>query len=554
VHVFKGHKNLKTMIAKYSKRYILLAFIFISLSITAQNKHESLGSGVNSLYDEENPVLSPDGKKLYFVRKNHRDNVGGKKDLGDIWYAEIDADGQWGTAKNLGKPINNKLENRIIGFSNNGNTMILKNHYTRDGSPAKSQGVSYAELRNGKWSSPLKMDISYFYNKSDDATMSVSADGKVMLLSIQSYDTKGAEDIYVSFSTGFNKWSQPVNLGSTINTQFQEMTPYIASDNMTIFFASNGHGGFGSRDIFISRRLDDTWKKWTKPTNLGASVNTEGVELSYILPGGDYAYLVSTQNSEGYGDIQRVRISPEDKPKNLVSLELVDRKDSITAPIIAPVITEIKIDKIDVSVTLKGKVVDANEVEKPIVAQLDYIPTDDLENHVQTTSDGNTGLYNVQLTPGKTYTLRVSAEGYMTIEENLVISGNSLPSLQKHYLLTPLKVGTTVNLKSVLFEQSTANLMDESYIELDQVSNMLKENPNIEIELTGHTDNRGNAKLNLALSKKRVDAVMYYLISKGTDPTRIKGKGFGGTKPIASNRGENTRKLNRRVEFTIIKN
>ncbi len=538
------------MIIKYSTQYILFAFIFISLNIVAQNKHESLGLGVNSLYDEENPVLSPDGQKLYFVRKNHIENVGGKKDLGDIWVAELNENGQWGVAKNLGKPINNKFENRIIGFSNNGNTMILKNHYASDGSAAKTQGVSYSELRNGKWSFPLKMDISYFYNKSDDATMSVSADGKVMLLSIQSYDTKGAEDIYVSFSTGFKKWSQPVNLGSTINTKFQEMTPYLASDNMTIFFASNGHGGFGSRDIFISRRLDDTWKKWTKPTNLGASINTEGVELSYILPGGDYAYLVSTQNSEGYGDIQRVRISPEEKPKNLVSLELVDRKDSI----IAPIITEIKVDKIDVSVTLKGKVVDANEVEKPIAARLEYTLIDDLTDKVAVISDAATGAYNVQLVPGKTYLLKVSAEGYMTIEENLVIAKNSLPALQKHYLLTPLKVGTTVNLKSVLFEQSTANLLEDSYIELDQVSNMLTENPNIEIELSGHTDNRGSAKLNLELSKKRVDAVMYYLISKGTDPTRIKGKGFGGTKPIASNRGENTRKLNRRVEFTIIKN
>ena len=552
--MFFGSIKFVKMIKTYSTPYILFAFIFISINVMAQNKHESLGSGVNSLYDEENPVLSPDGKKLYFVRKNHKDNVGGKKDLGDIWYSELSDDGQWGVASNIGKPINDKSENRIIGFSNNGNTMILKNHYTRDGSVAKSQGVSYSQLRNGKWSFPLKMDISYFYNKSDDATMSVSADGKVMILSIQSYDTKGAEDIYVSFSTGFNKWSQPVNLGSTINTKFQEMTPYIASDNMTIFFASNGHGGFGSRDIFISRRLDDTWKNWTKPTNLGATINTEGVELSYILPGGDYAYLVSTQNSEGYGDIQRVRISPEDKPRNLVSLELVGRKDSIVAPIVEPVITEIKVDKIDVSVVLKGKVVDANEVEKPITARLEYILVDDLATKVEVITDASTGAYDVQLAPGKTYSLKVSADGYMAIEENLVIAENSLPSLQKHYLLTPLKIGTTVNLKSVLFDQSTANLQEASYIELDQVSNMLMDNPNIEIELTGHTDNRGSAKLNLALSKQRVDAVMYYLISKGTDPTRIKGKGFGGTKPIASNKGEDTRKLNRRVEFTIIKN
>lgn len=514
-----------------------------------------LGGNINSTYDEQNPVLSVDGKTLYFTRKNHPDNTGGRKDKGDIWSSELGQDGKWGDAIRLDGPINNKDYNAIIGFSKDGKLMYLQNHYSRDGSPSKTQGISVSKLVNGRWTFPEKLSIAYYYNRSDDASMRISEDGRVMLLSIESYDTRGAEDIYVSFRNKDNSWSQPLNLGNTINTGFQEMTPYLANDNITLFFSSNGHGGYGSRDIFISRRLDNSWKKWTKPTNLGKSVNTKGVELSYNMPGGDYAYYVSTQNSEGFGDIQRHKITEDiERPDNLVDLELLDNVDTMQVAVQEPGLPKVNIEKTERFIEIQGKVVNANDLKQPVKALLSYKQIDHESEVENTYSNDSSGTYQVKLKEGYAYHLTVSAEGYMSTEEKIVVSQTNAPSLQKYYLLTPLKVGTTVNLKNVLFEKGTPNLLTDSYGELNSVAKMMMDNPNINIELQGHTDNQGSGRLNLELSQKRVDVVKAYLVEKGIESLRITGKGFGGTRPIASNASEATRKLNRRVEFTIVKN
>ena len=515
----------------------------------------SLGRNINTKYDEQNPILSPDRKTLYFTRKNHPENIGGKKDDGDIWFSKLGEDGKWTTAKRLNSVVNNKDYNAIIGFSNDSKLMYLQNHYTKDGSSTRTQGISISKLVNGRWTFPEKLTISYYYNRSKETSMRISEDGRIMLLSIESYDTKGAEDIYVSFRNKDNSWSQPMNLGNTINTTFQEMTPYLAEDNITLFFASNGHGGYGSRDIFISRRLDNSWKNWTQPTNLGKSVNTKGIELSYHLPGGDYAYYVSTQNSEGFGDIQRHKITEDiDKPDNLVDLELLETVDSVGVAAQEPDLPQIDIEKTDRFIEIQGKVVNANDLKQPVKALLSYRQIDDNGGIASTYSNDSSGAYQINLKEGYAYHLTVSAEGYMSTEERLVVSQTSAPSLQKYYLLTPLEVGTTVNLKNVLFERGTPNLLEESYEELNSVVKMMMENPGVNIELQGHTDNQGSGKLNLELSQKRVDVVKAYLVEQGIESLRISGKGFGGTRPIASNASEETRKLNRRVEFTIVKN
>ena len=549
--------RISGLIAITTLLYILLAGNVRAnpLLQDSTSRNESWGGNINSVYDEQNPVLSPDGKIMYFTRKNHPGNAGGRKDGGDIWFSELGEDGVWNVAKRLNGVVNNKEYNAIIGFSNDGKLMYLQNHYSKDGNAPKTQGISVSKLVNGRWTFPEKLTIAYYYNRSKEPSMRISEDGRTMVLSIESYDTKGAEDIYVSFRNKDNTWSQPVNLGSTINTGFQEMTPYLAKDNITLFFASNGHGGFGSRDIFISRRLDNSWKKWTKPTNLGKSVNTKGVELSYHLPGGDYAYYVSTQNSEGFGDIQRHKLTEEiEKPDNLVDLELLDTVDALQIVADEPETPEINIEKTDRYIEIQGKVVNANDLKQPVKALLSYRQVDGQGGIATTYSNDSSGAYQIDLKEGFVYHLTVAAEGYMNTEERLVVTQTSAPSLQKYYLLTPLEIGTTVNLKNVLFERGTSNLLEDSYTELNSVVKMMEDNPNVNIELQGHTDNQGSGKLNLQLSQKRVDVVKAYLVEKGIESLRISGKGFGGTRPIASNASEETRKLNRRVEFTIVKN
>lgn len=556
--------NIMCFMRKWYTWIIIIVLIFSTRSVgfahasktDSTTTKESLGPNINTTYDEQHPLISVQGNVLYFTRKNHPDNSGGIADAGDIWISNLGENGLWQPARRLEGPVNNPDYNAVIGFSNDGEKMFLLNHYRKKGRAARTQGISMSKLVNGNWSFPQNIPIAYYYNKSDDASMRLSNDGKIIMMSIESYDSKGAEDLYVSFLNKDDSWSQPVNLGRTINTEFQEMTPYLADDNMTLFFASNGHGGFGSRDIFITRRLDNTWKNWTKPTNMGNIINSKGVELSYYIQDNDYAYFVSTQNSEGFGDIQRIKIQPDlEKPDNLVDLELSDNLDTANSENeVIPGLPEAVVEKADEWVSLHGKVVNANNLKYPVWALLSYTQIDSLDNVKETYSNDSSGYYQIDLEEGYTYLLTVSAEGYMSTTERISVTQTNAPSLQKHYLLTPLEIGAIVKLKNVLFERGTANLLEGSYTELNNVVEMMHDNPQIIIELGGHTDNKGSGKLNLELSQHRVNMVISYLEKQGIEAGRMTGKGYGGTRPIASNANEDSRKLNRRVEFTIVKN
>ena len=198
----------------------------------------------------------------------------------------------------------------MVGFDRDGR-MLVHGHYQPNGTPARTQGLSVAVPAGDGWSVPEALNIPYFYTKSAHRSGNLHRSGDILIVTLQSYDTRGGEDLYVLFRQG-DGWTEPRNLGPTINTPYQEMTPFLAPDGKTLYFASNGYEGFGSRDIYVSVRLDDTWKNWSNPKNLGPTVNSEGTELSYYVPEeSDYAYLSTTQNSDGLGDLVRVRISAE---------------------------------------------------------------------------------------------------------------------------------------------------------------------------------------------------------------------------------------------------
>ena len=346
--------------------------------------------------------------------------------------------------------------------------------------------------------------------------------------------------MYVSVLTA-GKWSESQNLGTRINTAYQELSPSLSEDGRYLFFSSNGRKGYGSFDVFFSHRLDDTWTNWSEPVNMGANINSEGRELYYrTYPALKSALFTSTLNSDGYGDIKIYR--PPDDLKDSLFIQF---PDTVVKMI------EIKRDK-PISGEEKwfrvfGKVTDAKS-SRPIQATLTF--HSDL---LYTTTASADGRYEVKVPSVNEYSLRVEAGGYVGNFEKLDVRTYELKSLEMNFRLLPIEIGATVNLKSVLFQQSTYNLLPESNDELDLVVSFLQENPKVEILLTGHTDNRGDKEQNQRLSQKRVDRVKAYLVSKGINGKRISGKGFGGTKPIANNKTEETRRLNRRVEFTIVK-
>ncbi|MEK6477980.1 OmpA family protein [Catalinimonas sp. 4WD22] len=546
------------------KYWIFSALVLVCIHANAQNELEKLP--INSQANEQNPVLSPDGQTLYFVREHHAENEGGSRDAGDIWYSQKQADGSWSEPKNE-RSINNQFYNSIVGFAEGGNKVYLVGHYLEGDKKPTTQGISFARKEGNAWSEPKALKIPYFYSKSDHQSASLHNSGQIMLVTLQSYDTKGAEDLYVLFKQGDGAWSEPKNLGNDINTPYQEMTPYLAPDGKTLFFASNGYEGFGSRDIFMSVRLDDSWEKWSNPKNLGARVNTEGTELYYYLPTeSEYAYLSSTQNSDGLGDLNRVRVNPEEEEilEEVADIPQVPEEDMILEDEPEEPTEEIAVE-VEPSPEEEEEAADLVEFRGQVMNEktgevldaelmLTSLKNDtSLNRSIEVNDDG---FFTVNLTADQDYEISVEAEGFIRKRDRILLS-NQTPIdnsdiIVRNFSLSPIEVGTTVNLENVLFDRGNAEMLTGSTETLDEVVEFLNENPNVVIEVSGHTDNRGRPDLNLILSQERAEAVKRYLVAQGIDAARVQEKGYGGTKPIASNAIEEERQKNRRVEFTIL--
>ncbi|MEM9671899.1 MAG: OmpA family protein [Bacteroidota bacterium] len=538
---------------------LLILFFATLLNGYAQEKFEKLAGNLNSSANEAAPVLSPDSRTLYFVRQYHPQNVGGISDPGDVWYSERKEDGHWGEAKHAGKTINNRFYNAIIGFSGE-QSVYMHGHYLNQGKKPTTQGVSMTQGQHSQWSFPKAVEIPYFYTKSGHRSGSLHASNSIMIVTLQSYDTRGAEDLYVLFRQSDGSWSEPKNLGNDVNTPYQEMTPFLAPDGKTLFFASNGYEGFGSRDIFMSVRLDDSWRSWSNPKNLGATVNTMGTELYYTIPqNSEYAYLTSTQNSDGMADLVRIRISPEEE-------ETLEEADSLDIPEEVPIAVAQSSNEITPApestvvvepavpmMTIRGTVAREHD-QQPLTAEVIVQSIRNDTTQVETVQTEADGTFSVSLPQDDNYELLVQAEGFIRERDKVLITETeSIDAIERNYLLTPIEVGSTVNLETVLFDRGTSSMLPGSDERLDEVVEFLQENPEVFIEVGGHTDNRGRADLNLELSQKRAEAVREYLIQQGADADRITAKGYGGTQPISSNAIEEERRKNRRVAFTIVK-
>lgn len=509
---------------------LIIVVLSVELNLFAQ---DVITSNINSQFDEQGPLISADGKYLFFTIAHNEHNIGGIKDKGDIWYS-VWQDSVWSLPFHGGAVINNEGWNGIIGFDERGG-MYLHHHYEDN-----KQGISIANKKEDYWEKPVNVGVPYFMNKSNYQSGSISPDGRVMLLSLESYGTIGAEDIYVLFKNG-NRWTEPKSVGSVINTRFQEMTPVIAADNQTIFFASNGLKGKGSMDIYKSTRLDDSWLNWSIPVNV-EEVNTEGRELSFNIDvDSNMSWVVTTKDSDGYGDI---RFFESEQTLE----EIVQEKDSV---LVEPSVDTLLTASSDSLVMVQGSIYDSKD-STSIEAHLEFISIEQ-DTIYKLISNNIANKYAVNL-PRDTYSLKIAAPNYLPHLEVLEFNDSNFSSITKDYWLMAVKTGEAVQLDHVLFERGKAIMLPSSYSDLDAVVEMLFDNPTMEIELAGHTDNQGSSKLNFKLSEERVEAVIQYMLNKGISSKRITGRGYGGSRPIASNKNPETRKLNRRVEFTIMKN
>jgi OOP family OmpA-OmpF porin len=487
---------------------------------------------LNTRYDEQNPVLSPSKNEMYFTVANHPLNVSGERDKGDIWVSRKQ-NGQWAAPVRVNGLVNNGGYNAVLGFSLDGEEMFLYGHYTTNGDAAGSQGISVSKRNGNTWSLPKNETIPYFLNKSIASGGSITSNKKVFVFSAEgrTHDSFGNEDIYVSFNRD-GVWTEPLNLGGHINSISQEYSPFYDAGTSILYYSSNKAGGNGSFDVYRCSRLDDTWQNWSKPENMGSNINTDGREVYYRLIPDGFIYT-STKNSDGYGDIKEGTV-----PNNFQEIAPTEDEKPIVTITTPPPAN---------SFSLFGRVTDA-QTGQGINAKMVFVPT--ASNHVASSQNGQ---YNVTLPLATQYLVSISANGYISIEEPIILQDKNVQTLEINFKLQPVAVGVSVNLRHVLFRQSSPELLPESYDELDKVVDLLKENPTVEIELSGHTDDAGKASLNLKLSRDRVNRVKYYLVERGIAASRVKGVGYGETKPIASNKTDEGRRMNRRVEFKILK-
>lgn len=239
------------------------------------------------------PLLAPDGNRLYVDRKHHPQNTGGIRDPDEIWYADRLPDGSWSALKNLGPPLNTPGSDVLCALSPDGKEALVFGIYRPDGT--KQSGFSISRWTDSGWSFPQPLRIRNFYNLSQHYYATWSPDRRVLILSLQRLDSYGGLDLYVSlYDSLHGEWSEPENMGSVLNTAGMEGSPFLAPDGKTLYFFSTGHRGYGGMDLFMSRRLDESWKHWSIPVSLGPDVNTTGDEASISLTvRGDTAYIVS---------------------------------------------------------------------------------------------------------------------------------------------------------------------------------------------------------------------------------------------------------------------
>jgi hypothetical protein len=256
--------------------------------IEPDSKAEVLQHSINSPFEELKPVLAPGGKRLYFSRSAHPGNTSGVSDNEDIWYSEVDpTTNSWSEPIRMPGVLNNAGPNYINNVSLTGDTIILGNQYLKKGK--MRAGLSYSVNVRGQWTAPLPITIKNDYNVSDHANAFVSLKNGVIISAIQRAETAGQRDLYVSFWNGVEA-TEPVNMGAVINTDQEESSPYLAPDNKTLYFASKGHSGFGGYDIFVTKRLDESWTNWSEPENLGPAVNGAlDDEFFSLTPCGQFA-------------------------------------------------------------------------------------------------------------------------------------------------------------------------------------------------------------------------------------------------------------------------
>jgi outer membrane protein OmpA-like peptidoglycan-associated protein/tetratricopeptide (TPR) repeat protein len=470
---------------------------------------QNLGDSINSTSLEYYPSLTIDGSKMIFTRRVADD---------EDFYESNFVNGKWSKAKPLAGKVNTNLNEGAQNISQDGNWIVFTGCNYPEGQGSCDLYISY-KTKNG-WAEATNlgpMVNTDFWESSP----SLSPDKRDLYFASSIAGGFGGRDIWVTHHLPTGKWSRPENLGAAVNTSGDESCPFMHADNETLYFNSNGHPGYGSTDLFFTKKINDT--SWLMAENLGYPINSIDDEGSLIVAADAKTAYYASDRSEGKNGL------------DLYSFEM--RED------IRPLKT----------LWVKGKVFDKNTLAGlPSSVELIDIKNRYLISKVQTDEEGN---YLTTLPAGKDYAFNVTRKGYLFYSDNFSLSTNHVDSVyNKDILLQPLQTGAAIILKNIFFDTKKTVLKTESIAELDKVVLLLYDNPKLKIQISGHTDNVGLAKDNLLLSNNRAKAVTAYLLQKGILASRLIAKGYGSTKPLADNKTESAKALNRRTELSVISN
>jgi flagellar motor protein MotB len=504
----------KTTAAKYIKN---CEFALNAIKKPVPFKPVSVGPGINTTDDEYWPSITADGLTMMFTRQpNMINNPGFNGVVQEDFYISNFTGNTWQKAFNAGAPLNTIQNEGAQSISSDGSYM----YFTACNRPGGlgNCDLYFSAFSNGKWSEPYNLgrpvNTSHW-----ESTPSISADGRTLFFSSGRPGGFGGKDIWLARLNENNKWAEPVNLGSEINTAGNEMSPFIHFDGRTLYFASDGLAGMGGYDLFVTRMKDDS--TWTTPQNLGYPINTFNDEMGLIIEsGGKKAYFSSTRDKSKGKDIFAFDLYESARP-NPVSY-------------------------------LKGKVFD-KETGKLLKADYELINLSTGKILMKNATE-ETGNFLVCLPSGYNYGINVSKPGYLFYSENFMFEGIHTVSEPyiKRIVLNPARVGEKMQLANVFYEVDSWQLKQESMAELNNLVDLLSENKNLAMEIGGYTDSTGSVEYNMALSEKRALSVVNYLIKNGVSSERLKFKGYGNKSPLGDNVTIEGRKLNRRTEAKII--
>lgn len=493
-------KSVYTFAVDYEKKHPAGNYVFAPVN---------MGDSINSDALEYFPSLTIDGSKMIFTRRVNNDE--------DFYESNL-INGHWSLAKPLGGKVNTNLNEGAQNISQDGQLLVFTGCNYPEGEG--SCDLYFSIRTNTGWSEPQNLG-PVVNTDLWESSPSLSPDKKDLYFSSSRGGGFGGKDIWVTHRLPSGKWSQPNNLGPAINTSGDESCPFMHADNETLYFNSNGHMGYGMTDLFFSKKVTDS--SWTLAENLGYPINTIDDEGSLIVSADGKTAYYASDRSDSKGGL------------DLYSFQL--RED------IRPLKT----------LWVRGKVFDKKTGKGlPSSVELTDINSRNIVSRLQTDEDGN---YLVTLPVGKDYAFNVNRKGYLFYSDNFSLAGNAGDSdYTKNIPLQPLEAGAEIILKNIFFDTKQFELKPGSQAELDKLVSLMNDNPNLKIEIGGHTDNVGQPKDNLLLSDNRAKAVVNYLLQKGIKVQRLTAKGFGATKPIADNNTENGRALNRRTELSVTSN